>query len=201
MPSTFVGYLLSITLGKTAVIEFGVHSPEQRNDGSPYCLFLLLSFTEHRKGCVYWLEQRDGSSSLIGALCSHVTTQGTEVAAKAACINQLEKHSHDDTALPLLSSPLCVANSLVNIRKGRVVAMKGACPSCGEDVFAFVKPEGHSLPRLKSKCHVCAQPLVFQLKVEVGGVVGSGWVDDYRRDTQWLGDIPLGAMLAGGRVK
>ena len=48
---------------------------------------------------------------------------------------------------------------------------------------------------------MCAQPLVFQLKVEVGGVVGSGWVDDYRRDTQWLGDIPLGAMLAGGRVK
>jgi len=46
------------------------------------------------------------------------------------------------------------------------VALKGSCPGCGEEVFAFVRADESTRPRQKTECHVCERPLVFQAKVE-----------------------------------
>lgn len=47
-----------------------------------------------------------------------------------------------------------------------LVALKGSCPGCGEEVFAFVRADESTRPRQKTECHVCERPLVFQAKVE-----------------------------------
>jgi hypothetical protein len=53
--------------------------------------------------------------------------------------------------------------------RGEVVALKGCCPNCGEEVYAFLEAKQQK-PHHKSECHVCEHPLVFHATVEVGGL-------------------------------
>lgn len=56
--------------------------------------------------------------------------------------------------------------SLQGLRKGDLVALKGSCPACGEEVYAFIRADETSRPRHKCECHVCDQPLVFHATLE-----------------------------------
>ncbi|CAI5468018.1 unnamed protein product [Closterium sp. Yama58-4] len=58
------------------------------------------------------------------------------------------------------------ARPLQRISQGKVVALQGNCPHCGEEVYSFVTLEGGSRHRHKAECHVCGQPLVFHAFVE-----------------------------------
>lgn len=47
--------------------------------------------------------------------------------------------------------------------RGDLVALKGNCPNCGEEVYTFVRPDQSSLKaRHESECHICERQLVFQ---------------------------------------
>lgn len=47
--------------------------------------------------------------------------------------------------------------------RGDLVALKGNCPNCGEEVYTFVKPDLSSLKaRHESECHICERQLIFQ---------------------------------------
>jgi ribosomal protein L31 len=48
-----------------------------------------------------------------------------------------------------------------------LIALKGCCPNCGEEVYAFVRADESVQLRHKTECHVCEHPLVFQANVEV----------------------------------
>ncbi|CAI5472701.1 unnamed protein product [Closterium sp. Yama58-4] len=58
------------------------------------------------------------------------------------------------------------ARPLQRISQGKMVALQGNCPHCGEEVYSFVTLEGGSRHRHKAECHVCGQPLVFHAFVE-----------------------------------
>ena len=50
------------------------------------------------------------------------------------------------------------------LREGHTVAMKGDCPSCGEEVYAFL-PGNRPTARLDCECHVCERRLTFRAEV------------------------------------
>ena len=74
------------------------------------------------------------------------------------------------------------ARSLAALRGGSVVAVKGDCPACGEEVYAFVAagapaggahPAGRAHPSMRgahtarhvAECHVCSRPIAFDVRV------------------------------------
>ncbi|KAL2557520.1 PGR5-like B [Forsythia ovata] len=67
--------------------------------------------------------------------------------------------------------------ALQRLWNNNLVALKGACPNCGEEVFAFVRSDqSNSLPH-RAECHVCESSLEFRTNVEnsISGP-GSRWV-------------------------
>ncbi|XP_071698641.1 uncharacterized protein [Rutidosis leptorrhynchoides] len=56
--------------------------------------------------------------------------------------------------------------ALKGLWKNDLVAIKGACPNCGEEVFAFVKSNTFNNSPHKAECHVCECLLEFRTKVE-----------------------------------
>ncbi|XP_076909980.1 uncharacterized protein LOC143567444 [Bidens hawaiensis] len=56
--------------------------------------------------------------------------------------------------------------ALQGLWKSDLVALKGACPNCGEEVFAFVKSNRFNYSPHKAECHVCECLLEFRTKVE-----------------------------------
>ncbi|KAK3017530.1 hypothetical protein RJ639_007205 [Escallonia herrerae] len=48
-----------------------------------------------------------------------------------------------------------------------LVALKGACPNCGEEVFAFVRSDQSNNFPHRLDCHVCECSIEFRTKVEV----------------------------------
>ncbi|MED6133664.1 hypothetical protein PIB30_030182 [Stylosanthes scabra] len=73
-----------------------------------------------------------------------------------------------------------IASASVKVLQGLwvndLVALKGACPNCGEEVFAFVRMDRDSPHR--ANCHVCESILEFRTKVEPSSVsrLGRKWV-------------------------
>ncbi|KAL1361764.1 hypothetical protein HN51_010089 [Arachis hypogaea] len=59
-----------------------------------------------------------------------------------------------------------------------LVALKGACPNCGEEVFAFVRMDRNIDSPHRANCHVCGSILEFRTKVEPSSVsrLGRKWV-------------------------
>ena len=59
---------------------------------------------------------------------------------------------------------------LGNVLKGNEVAVKGSCPSCGEEVYTFADfnsvedEECH----IESRCHMCRRPLLFKITKHKG---------------------------------
>ncbi|KAJ0575542.1 putative PGR5-like protein [Helianthus annuus] len=56
--------------------------------------------------------------------------------------------------------------ALQGLWKSDLVALKGVCPNCGEEVFAFVKSNQFNYSPHKAECHVCECLLEFRTKVE-----------------------------------
>ncbi|GMY10891.1 PGR5-like protein 1B, chloroplastic isoform X1 [Fagus crenata] len=74
-----------------------------------------------------------------------------------------------------------IASASVKVLQGLwrndLVALKGACPNCGEEVFAFVKADQSSNSPHRADCHVCECLLEFRTKVEqTVSRLGRGWV-------------------------
>ncbi|KAH7550024.1 hypothetical protein ACOSP7_024879 [Xanthoceras sorbifolium] len=74
-----------------------------------------------------------------------------------------------------------VASSSVSVLRGLwrndLVALKGACPNCGEEVFAFVKSDQSNNSPHRADCHVCESLLEFRTKVEQSSSrLGRQWV-------------------------
>ncbi|XWS74128.1 hypothetical protein CRYUN_Cryun02cG0188800 [Craigia yunnanensis] len=65
---------------------------------------------------------------------------------------------------PLASAAVRV---LQRLWRTDLVALKGACPNCGEEVFAFVKSDKFNDSSHRAECHVCECTLDFRAKVEV----------------------------------
>ena len=65
----------------------------------------------------------------------------------------------------LLGAPVAQAavKQLQAFGRGDLVALKGCCPNCGEEVYTFVKSDQSSLKmRHESECHICERQLVFR---------------------------------------
>ncbi|PIN24392.1 hypothetical protein CDL12_02925 [Handroanthus impetiginosus] len=56
--------------------------------------------------------------------------------------------------------------ALQGLWKNDLVALKGACPNCGEEVFAFVRSDRSNYSPHRVECHVCESSLEFRTKVE-----------------------------------
>ncbi|XP_042389954.1 PGR5-like protein 1A, chloroplastic isoform X1 [Zingiber officinale] len=67
----------------------------------------------------------------------------------------------------LVGFPLAYASiqALKGLWRSELVAMRGACPNCGEEVFTFVRAESSSTQLHLAHCHVCECALEFQIKV------------------------------------
>lgn len=74
-----------------------------------------------------------------------------------------------------------IASASVKVLQGLwrndLVALKGACPNCSEEVFAFVKSDQSNNSTHRADCHVCESLLEFRTKVEQTiSRVGRRWV-------------------------
>ncbi|XP_058780281.1 uncharacterized protein LOC131653949 [Vicia villosa] len=62
-----------------------------------------------------------------------------------------------------------VASASVKVLQGLwrndLAALKGSCPNCAEEVFAFVKTDNANSPH-RAKCHVCECLLEFRTEIE-----------------------------------
>ncbi|RRT54934.1 hypothetical protein B296_00034663, partial [Ensete ventricosum] len=69
----------------------------------------------------------------------------------------------------LVGYPLAFASiqALQGLWRNELVAMKGSCPNCGEEVFTFVRAQNSTGRPHRAACHVCECSLEFQTKVEV----------------------------------
>ncbi|PON75556.1 PGR5-like A protein [Parasponia andersonii] len=74
-----------------------------------------------------------------------------------------------------------IASASVKVLRGLwrndLVALKGACPNCGEEVFAFVKSDQANDSPHRADCHVCESLLEFRTKAEKSvSRLGRRWV-------------------------
>lgn len=69
----------------------------------------------------------------------------------------------------LVGYPIASASvgALQGLLSNNLVALKGSCPNCGEQVFAFVKIEKTVRAPHRAECHVCQCPLEYRTKIEV----------------------------------
>ncbi|XP_057955507.1 PGR5-like protein 1B, chloroplastic isoform X2 [Malania oleifera] len=66
---------------------------------------------------------------------------------------------------------------LLGLWRNDLVALKGACPNCGEEVFAFVQSDQFRNSPHRSDCHVCECCLEFRTKIEQSiSKLGRDWV-------------------------
>lgn len=68
----------------------------------------------------------------------------------------------------LIGYPVASASvqALQGLWRNDLIALKGSCPNCGEEVFAFVRTEKSKQPPHRAECHVCESTLEFRTKVE-----------------------------------
>ncbi|RDY02381.1 PGR5-like protein 1B, chloroplastic, partial [Mucuna pruriens] len=74
-----------------------------------------------------------------------------------------------------------VASASVKVLEGLwrndLAALKGSCPNCGEEVFAFVRTDKANNSPHRADCHVCECLLEFRTKVEQSALrLGRQWV-------------------------
>ncbi|PSR95103.1 PGR5-like protein [Actinidia chinensis var. chinensis] len=74
-----------------------------------------------------------------------------------------------------------IASASVGALKGLwrndLVALKGACPNCGEEVFAFVRSNQSNNSPHRADCHVCESSLEFHTNIEQSiSRLGKTWV-------------------------
>ncbi|KAI4373464.1 hypothetical protein MLD38_011586 [Melastoma candidum] len=57
-----------------------------------------------------------------------------------------------------------------------LAALRGACPNCGEEVFAFIRSDKSNSSAHRADCHVCESTLEFRTKVQSTSRLGRRWV-------------------------
>ncbi|PRQ34122.1 hypothetical protein RchiOBHm_Chr5g0065341 [Rosa chinensis] len=92
---------------------------------------------------------------------------------------------------------LPIASASVKVLEGLwtndLMALKGVCPNCGEEVFAFVKSDQSNNSPHRANCHVCECLLEFRTKAEKSlSPLGRRWV---------YGRIYLVSRKGGGRLQ
>ena len=97
---------------------------------------------------------------------------------------------HLSGAAPLLGGAAVVGvalRALQRLQSTTLVALKGDCPSCGEEVYAFVSTTNQQ-PGLRSArtahaqdCHVCGRPLRFEVRMVTRGGTAAGYVWPWQR--------------------
>ncbi|XP_015692738.2 PGR5-like protein 1B, chloroplastic [Oryza brachyantha] len=88
------------------------------------------------------------------------------------------------------------AGALQGLLTNNLVALKGSCPNCGEQVFAFVKTDNSIKAPHRAECHVCGCPLEYRTKVEKSLSGPRTWVygrvylvkQGHPRKRRWLKD-------------
>ncbi|KNA05997.1 hypothetical protein SOVF_185130 [Spinacia oleracea] len=69
------------------------------------------------------------------------------------------------------------ARALQGLWRNDLVALKGACPNCGEEVFAFLRSDQSSSSSHRADCHVCECRIEFRTKAEQSiSKLGRRWV-------------------------
>ncbi|KAM7496532.1 hypothetical protein LguiA_020946 [Lonicera macranthoides] len=80
----------------------------------------------------------------------------------------------------LIGFPVASASvgALQGLWRNDLVALKGACPNCGEEVFAFVRSNKSIFSPHRAECHVCESSIEFRTKVEQKSIsrLGRRWV-------------------------
>ncbi|KAH9609762.1 hypothetical protein KSS87_012752 [Heliosperma pusillum] len=72
---------------------------------------------------------------------------------------------------------LASARALKGLWRSDLVALKGACPNCGEEVFAFVRSDQSNNSPHRGGCHVCECLLEFRTTSEKSlSSLGKRWV-------------------------
>ncbi|KAG9454705.1 hypothetical protein H6P81_007609 [Aristolochia fimbriata] len=68
----------------------------------------------------------------------------------------------------VIGYPIALASvrALQGLCNRDLVALKGSCPNCGEEVFAFVRAYQSNQSPHQADCHVCESSLQFRTKVE-----------------------------------
>lgn len=67
--------------------------------------------------------------------------------------------------------------ALEGLWRNDLVALKGACPNCGEEVFGFVRSNQSNDSPHRADCHVCECSLEFRTKIEQSmSFPGRRWV-------------------------
>ncbi|KAL6203276.1 hypothetical protein ACLB2K_026977 [Fragaria x ananassa] len=79
----------------------------------------------------------------------------------------------------VIGYPIAAASVKVleGLWRNDLLALKGACPNCGEEVFAFVKTDQSNNSPHRANCHVCECLLEFRTKAEKSpSPLGRRWV-------------------------
>jgi len=68
----------------------------------------------------------------------------------------------------LIGAPVAKAavKQLQGLWRGDLVALKGSCPNCGEEVYTFIRADESMKPRHETECHVCERRLVFHANIQ-----------------------------------
>ncbi|KAF9598669.1 hypothetical protein IFM89_029919 [Coptis chinensis] len=99
------------------------------------------------------------------ALHSRLFSSGTETALESlAMVNRiLFLVVGSIVGYPIASASV---GALQRLWRNDLVALKGPCPNCGEEVFAFVRADQSNHAPHRTACHVCECSLEFRPKVE-----------------------------------
>ncbi|OVA17852.1 hypothetical protein BVC80_1835g247 [Macleaya cordata] len=71
--------------------------------------------------------------------------------------------------------------ALQRLWRNDLVALKGACPNCGEEVFAFVRADQSNRTPHRADCHVCECSLEFRTKVETTSRVSASKLREHSK--------------------
>ncbi|KAL5709573.1 hypothetical protein ACHQM5_020248 [Ranunculus cassubicifolius] len=99
------------------------------------------------------------------AFNSRLTTDGAVVALESL---EMVNRSLFVALGSVIGIPIASAavGALKGLLKNDLVALKGPCPNCGEEVFAFVKADKCVQTPHSADCHVCESSLEFRPRVE-----------------------------------
>ncbi|KAI6686819.1 hypothetical protein NL676_032732 [Syzygium grande] len=101
-------------------------------------------------------------------------TQGSALGFLSAVNGFLLMVSGSLVGYPIVSASV---GALLGLWRKDLVALKGACPNCGEEVFAFVRSDKSSSSPHRADCHVCESTLEFRTKIEQPvSILGRRWV-------------------------
>jgi hypothetical protein len=130
-----------------------------------------------------WLAFLAGGTLAVAA--SAVAAAASFLGADVGALSALSGGAGASAALAGGALSAVALRSLSALRAGSLVAVKGDCPACGEEVYAFVQARSSAADggagggstahkaRHVADCHVCARPIAFDVRVR--GASAAPW--------------------------